>query len=50
MNRSWMAKESIDMPVLFFIDPKFCDDPDMEDVKDITLSYTFFRAENYYGE
>ena len=26
------AKESVDMPVLFYIDPKFCQDPEMIDV------------------
>lgn len=31
------------MPVTFFIDPKIMDDPDMDDVKTITLSYTFYR-------
>lgn len=34
--------EEMHMPVVFFVDPKMNDDPDMEDVKAITLSYTFF--------
>lgn len=38
--------EEMTMPVLFFIDPKMAEDPDMEDVKAITLSYTFFPAES----
>ncbi|MFN3700553.1 MAG: cytochrome c oxidase assembly protein [Alphaproteobacteria bacterium] len=38
--------ESVDMPVLFYIDPAFNDDPYMNDVTTITLSYTFFRAES----
>jgi len=38
--------EEIDMPVFFFIDPEFLDDPRMNDVTNITLSYTFFRAED----
>ena len=38
--------EEMQMPVLFYIDPKMADDPDMEDVKAITLSYTFFPAES----
>jgi len=34
------------MPVLFYVDPKFNDDPDMEDVNTITLSYTFYPADS----
>ena len=36
--------ESIDMPVRFFIDPEIVADKNVVDVKDITLSYTFFPA------
>ena len=32
------------MPVFFFIDPEFVDDPKLEGVDKITLSYTFFEA------
>ncbi len=35
-------RESADMPVSFFVDPKIADDPDMADVGTITLAYTFF--------
>lgn len=32
------------MPVFFYIDPEFVDDPRMEYVDEIVLSYTFFEA------
>jgi cytochrome c oxidase assembly protein subunit 11 len=38
------AKEEIDMPVFFFIDPEFANDPAMDNVTNITLSYTFFKT------
>ena len=34
------------MPVFFYIDPEFADDPKMENVEDITLSYTFFEVKD----
>lgn len=40
------AGEDVSMPVLFYIDPAFADDIDMQDVKSITLSYTFFRTQS----
>ncbi|XP_011052778.1 PREDICTED: cytochrome c oxidase assembly protein COX11, mitochondrial isoform X2 [Acromyrmex echinatior] len=36
--------EQVDMPVFFFIDPEFIEDPKMEFVNEIVLSYTFFEA------
>lgn len=38
--------EEAHMPVAFFIDPKIVDDPEVENLKTITLSYTFFRADS----
>jgi cytochrome c oxidase assembly protein subunit 11 len=35
----------IDMPVTFFIDPAIADDPNLNEVSTITLSYTFFKTE-----
>ncbi len=37
------AKEKMQMPVAFCIDPAFENDPEMEDIKVITLSYSFFK-------
>uniref|UniRef100_A0A4X2M512 Cytochrome c oxidase assembly protein COX11, mitochondrial n=1 Tax=Vombatus ursinus TaxID=29139 RepID=A0A4X2M512_VOMUR len=37
-------QEEVDMPVFFFIDPEFAEDPKMAKVDVITLSYTFFEA------
>jgi cytochrome c oxidase assembly protein subunit 11 len=34
--------ESVEMPVVFFVDPSMADDSEMAGVKSITLSYTFF--------
>lgn len=36
--------EEVDMPVFFYIDPEFANDPKMELVDTIMLSYTFFEA------
>ncbi|EFN84286.1 cytochrome c oxidase assembly protein COX11, mitochondrial isoform X2 [Harpegnathos saltator] len=36
--------EQVDMPVFFYIDPEFTEDPKMEFIDDIILSYTFFEA------
>ncbi|XP_043284966.1 cytochrome c oxidase assembly protein COX11, mitochondrial [Venturia canescens] len=38
------AGEQVDMPVFFYIDPEFVEDPKMEFCDEITLSYTFFEA------
>lgn len=40
------AGERVEMPVSFYIDPEIEKDPDMWDVNTITLSYTFFKAED----
>jgi len=36
--------QSVTMPVLYFVDPKALDDPDMKGVEQITLSYTFHET------
>jgi cytochrome c oxidase assembly protein subunit 11 len=37
--------QEVTMPVLYFVDPAMLDDPNMKGVEQITLSYTFHRAE-----
>ncbi|MEE2995504.1 MAG: cytochrome c oxidase assembly protein [Pseudomonadota bacterium] len=34
----------VDMPVSFFVDPAISEDPNLNDVKAITLSYTFYQT------
>ena len=36
-------KETAKMPVVFYIDPAIAEDPTMENIDTITLSYTFFK-------
>ena len=41
-----LALRQVDMPVFFYIDPEFDVDLHMQNVKEITLSYTFFEAKD----
>ena len=36
--------EEINMPVAFFVDPSIAENPELDDIREITLSYTFFPA------
>ena len=37
--------ETLDMPVVFYVDPDIADVPELKDITTITLSYTFFPIE-----
>lgn len=38
--------QEMDFPVSFFIDPAIAEDPNLNDIKTVTLSYTFFPSHN----
>lgn len=38
--------ETMLMPVTYFVDPELADHPNLDDVREITLSYTFYRNED----
>ena len=44
--RTLQPGEEVRMPVLFYVDPKIAQDEDARDVQQITLSYTFHKAED----
>ena len=37
--------ETLDMPVVFYVDPAIVDAPELKNIQTITLSYTFFPVE-----
>ena len=42
--------ETAQMPVTFYVDPEIAEDKNLDDVKTITLSYTFFRDQDADAE
>eukprot|EP01083_Nonionella_stella_P007304 21124_1 len=44
------GKEEVDMPVLFFVEPDFLDEPSLAEVDEITLSYIFYPVMEEDGE
>jgi cytochrome c oxidase assembly protein subunit 11 len=44
VEQTLAPRQAIDMPVVFFLDPALADDPDMNELKTVTLSYTFYPA------
>ncbi|MCC3862463.1 cytochrome c oxidase assembly protein [Pseudemcibacter aquimaris] len=39
--------EEVDMAISFYIDPEFVEDEDVDEIKELTLSYTFFPVDDY---
>ena len=44
LSLSLSHTHQVDMPVFFYVDPEFNEDPNMAKVSTIILSYTFFEA------
>lgn len=42
------AGETVDMPVFFYIDPEFVNDPNMRGIETVTLNYTFFSTSHLF--
>jgi cytochrome c oxidase assembly protein subunit 11 len=40
------AGETMEFPVVFYIEPSIADEPNLKHLKSITLSYTYFASRN----
>src|SRR5690606_6262093 len=38
--------ETVDMPIVFFVDPELDDNRELDTIQEITLSYTFYASDN----
>jgi len=38
--------ETVEMPIVFFVDPDLDENPELDTIKEITLSYTFYASDN----
>jgi cytochrome c oxidase assembly protein subunit 11 len=38
--------ETVEMPIVFFVDPDIADNRDLDTIRDITLSYTFYAVKS----
>lgn len=38
--------ETVEMPIVFFVDPDLDDSPELRTIREITLSYTFYASDN----
>jgi len=43
-DQTIQSGQTVEMPVLYFVDPKYADDPDTKGKGEVTLSYTFYPA------